>query len=896
MVSQHFFKKNEARFHREHRADRNLLANLRHVRQKLLKLNLSDDISHDLLARIIFIQFLMDRKDVSGTPALNTGELKRLHVIGVLLEPHTDLGSILANYEDAYSLFRWLNERFNGDLFPGKGETEAEREAGWEAERLQVTPEHLNVLARFVSGNEKMDNGQLCLWRQYAFDAIPLEFISSIYEEFVRKQASKGIHYTPGHLVDFMLDSVLPWDSKEWNIKILDPACGSGIFLVKAFQRLIHCWKNAHEGQKPHARALSSLLENNLVGVDQDPHAVRVASFSLYLAMCDEINPRDYWTSVQFPTLRGRRLLALDFFKEDTDVSRALLSPQYDLVIGNPPFGQDTATQEALDWALDPENDWETSYKDIGILFLAKAISLLKPEGRVCMIQAASFLLYNRSGTVEAYRKKLYGSVRVEEIVNLSALRMGLFKDAIVPACAITVCKIEPYNSFIWYYCPKPIYTAEDHYRIVIEPQDIHKVYLNEATDPRIWSILMWGGRRDLVLVQRLQTMTSLHSLKKAKIAKTRQGIIRGSNNQRDLPDIQGKRILEGDDFPERTWPQIAAADLPVNRNTKVHAKDSVSLSAFALPQLLIAMSWKAEAGRFQAVRVKSDATVGPLLCSRSFMTAHVPKEYSSFLDAACFSYNSYVALYFLLLTSGRFAFYRPEPLVEDLLSVPLPEPREGLMDGITNVTDIDAKTKEVFAFQDAEWALIEDLARFTLPDFKGDADSPGRHPTRASEQSVEYPDTQLLEYCDQFLRVLKAGFGKDKCISATIYQEDMADLLPVRMVAIHLEGCTGGNIRTEKMEGTLLRERLNTLYQTLLKRPEERDGASFYQRVLRMSTSTYEQGKQVVTIYLVKPDQRRYWTRSSAMRDADEVTYDIMLWHEESNALPESPGEGAGA
>ena len=40
------------------------------------------------------------------------------------------------------------------------------------------------------------------------------------------------------HLVDFVLDQVLPWRGTDWNLKILDPACGSGVFLVKAFQRL----------------------------------------------------------------------------------------------------------------------------------------------------------------------------------------------------------------------------------------------------------------------------------------------------------------------------------------------------------------------------------------------------------------------------------------------------------------------------------------------------------------------------------------------------------------------------------------------------------------------------------------------------------------------------------
>jgi len=92
--------------------------------------------------------------------------------------------------------------------------------------------------------------------------------------------------------------------------EILDPACGSGIFLVKAFQRLIHRWRNANPTKSRRPICFGDLLEKNLFGVDIHEEAVRVASFSLYLAMCDEIEPRYYWQQVRFPRLRGKNLVA----------------------------------------------------------------------------------------------------------------------------------------------------------------------------------------------------------------------------------------------------------------------------------------------------------------------------------------------------------------------------------------------------------------------------------------------------------------------------------------------------------------------------------------------------------------------------------------------------------
>ena len=152
---------------------------------------------------------------------------------------------------------------------------------------------------------------------RYSFDTIPLEFISSVYEQFVSEDADRHkAYYTPAHLVDFVLDEGLPWDDRQWNLKILDPACGSGIFLVKAFQRLVHRWRKANHGKAPRVSDLKPILENNLFGVDINHDAVRVASFSLYLAMCDAIDPRYYWKQVVFPRLRGVRMLEADFFDE----------------------------------------------------------------------------------------------------------------------------------------------------------------------------------------------------------------------------------------------------------------------------------------------------------------------------------------------------------------------------------------------------------------------------------------------------------------------------------------------------------------------------------------------------------------------------------------------------
>jgi hypothetical protein len=329
-----------------------------------------------LLARIIFVQFLFHRKDSKGRPALDATRLNKLYEKQILTDSYKELSQILENYEDSYALFQWLNNKFNGDLFPGKAETEKDQQAEWSLEKENVKPEHLSLLADFVSGRIEVGSGQMSLWPQYSFDAIPLEFISSIYETFVGKK--KGVVYTPGYLVDFILDGVLPWNDENWNLKVLDPACGSGIFLVKAYQRLIHRWKRANR-QEPKAEVLRGLLERNLFGVNIDPQAVRVASFSLYLAMYDAIDPRHYWDQVKFPRLRGQRLISSDFFADEVPGSGTVEDKaNYDLVIGNAPWGKNSVTQCALKWNDKAENNWEVTYGDVGPLFLPRAAAMLK--------------------------------------------------------------------------------------------------------------------------------------------------------------------------------------------------------------------------------------------------------------------------------------------------------------------------------------------------------------------------------------------------------------------------------------------------------------------------------------------------------------------------------------
>ena len=875
LASGRFIQRHERRFRRDRCADTLLLENLRFARSELHERGLKYDIIHDLLARIIFVQFLFDRRDSSGYTALNAEHLSRLHRDGILSEPYQTFGEVLGNHADCYRLFWYLDDRFNGDLFPGQGAGDPNRQQYRDMESALVEESHLRLLSEFVTGRMQLRSGQYSLWPQYSFDTIPLEFISSIYETFVTGQ--KGTVYTPAHLVDFILDGVLPWDDPQWDLKILDPACGSGVFLVKVFQRLIHRWKRAHPGQRIDSDTLRSLLERNLFGVDVDPHAVRTASFSLYLAMCDEIDPRHYWTQVRFPNLRDQCLVSRDFFSEENAGFRTNEDAQhYDVVVGNAPWGKNTIQESsaAREWAK--EYKWPVSYGDIGPLFPAKSAALTKPSGWISLLQPCGTLLFNGSANARKFRSRLFNEFTVTEVVNFSALRFGLFSKAVGPAALVTLHPTASSEEPLSYISPKPLRASgTDDYRIVIDPYDVHEVHPREAVeDSVIWSAFMWGGRRDLALLRRMEKRYTLAKHESEKKVVTRQGIIRG-DQKKFLPDIVGKRILEDKDFPDDIFLRISPRRLSLNKNPWIDEDGSTDFSAFVPMQLIVKKTWAVDHGRFRAVVV--DPPNEGVIFSDSYVSIRAEKADRSILDAACLCYNSSFAVYYLFLRAGRFASYRPSPTVAELLSVPIPCVERGLLHQVKTLEDLDRHVYKSFDFKPAERVLMEDVLRHTLPDFKGDADSPGRSPTRrsgADRDGTGGGETELHAWCAWFIRVLRAGFGRTKPVCATIFEEVAEERLPVRLVAMHLDCARETDVIVESIGGGDLVDRLQRTYRLLVDDAEEGVG---FRRVARVFDVWDIEGRQVPTVVFVKPDQARYWSRSVALRDADEVSGEIM-------------------
>ena len=147
--------------------------------------------------------------------------------------------------------------------------------------------------------------------------------------------ARKPAVYTPPFLASLLLDHAMPYGELTGRERVLDPACGSGVFLVGAFRRLVNAWRAKHQWQTPGVETLKSILRNQIVGVELEKGAVNLTAFSLALALCDSLQPKVIWSDLRFDRLRESNLRECDFFQACLSDEKEV---KFDIVVGNPPF------------------------------------------------------------------------------------------------------------------------------------------------------------------------------------------------------------------------------------------------------------------------------------------------------------------------------------------------------------------------------------------------------------------------------------------------------------------------------------------------------------------------------------------------------------------------------
>lgn len=414
---------------------------------------------------------------------------------------------------------------------------------------------------------------------------------------------------------------------------------------------------------------LNILLKNSIFGVDINEEAIRVASFSLSLAMCDFLDPRNIWEKLSFPRLLENNLISSDFFDEDKSFNNI----RYDVIIGNPPW-QSSITEKTKDYLKKANR--VIGDKQIAQAFSIKCSELCKQNGIICLLMPSKGLLFNRSDKSRAYRANLFSDNNVLAIINLSAYRKFLFDHASGPAAAIIYTpKKEEISQPIIYCTPKPIYTIEDVRKFSIDPTDICRIPRDMIDDDRIWKIAMWGAPRDLELIGKMQsTFAPMVSFIEENHMTTAEGFKRG-NRKHQCYDFVGLPLVEAKSFKPY---YVSSSELPIVDFNDFECIVKNAREIFKAPHLIIKQSHRN--GTFLSEVLNYDAVF-----NHSFLGVHGDINKLKYLSVII---GSRVFSYYHILTNRKWLVERDELEAGDIWQTPIPTPSDEEITEACNIFD----------------------------------------------------------------------------------------------------------------------------------------------------------------------------------------------------------------
>jgi hypothetical protein len=377
-----------------------------------------------------------------------------------------------------------LRQRFNGDVFNVPDI----------AKKLNA-----NALAGFVDLLDKRTvDRQMYLWDQYSFRYIPVEVLSHLYQHFA--QEGTGAIYTPPFVADLVLDHVLPYEEITGKETVLDPTCGSGVFLVGAFRRLVHHWQSQNNWDRPGVPVLKKILKQSLFGVEQLESAAHVASLNLALAVCDALQPNVIWGHLTFDKLVGSNLFIGDFF-ENLDALRKAYPEGFSVIAGNPPFTSEL-TPAALSTRCKELREIPIPDKQMAYRVTEECLDLLSIDGRLCLLQPSG-ILYNAK--TEPFRSRLFTEYTLKGVLDFTSIR-SLFEAADTKALALVMSKTRPSEEHTAFHLTfRRTKSVHEQIGFELDHYDFHSVGQKQiVTFPWIWKVNLLGGGRLVNLMAKI--------------------------------------------------------------------------------------------------------------------------------------------------------------------------------------------------------------------------------------------------------------------------------------------------------------------------------------------------------------------------------------------------------
>ena len=821
-----------------------------------------------VLLQMLFLLYLEDR-DILG-PAY-------IHAHGN--SEYDSLWALLKNTpKDFCKMLHQLDRDLNGGLFTP--------DDLWE--------KYADLFADFLKGETNFANQQQGrLFRLYRFDYIPVELLSEIYDRFFHAEQEKkmrGAYYTPRYLASLVVDQV--WDELRSSLDrgeiptILDPACGSGIFLATLFQRI------ASHLPSPSWETLKNLA-GQLHGLDIDPTALRISAFSLSLALLNSREPKELQERIEnevkiLPDLFGKTLLNCDFF----DYS----SPHvYSYIIGNPPWG--TLSMEKGNtgekWLKSQGNYPKSPNLERSWPFIWKGSKHISENGNLAfLLPVTGFFLNDTSKCLQHALHYL----RIERLIDLSDLRHVLFK-ADSPTCILHATRsseAQPHS--FEYICPKADINAVRSERILLSVEDYHIVSAwSFAKDAKKHTQrAMWASPVARKLLAYIDTLPTLRDFPIRETKDARKHVAKG-----ERPDwgmglgfqaYTGKgKVVELDvlqSLPHLSIEQAAPWVLPFNESCRPYGEKKVKRrhypEGFFAPHIVLPYS-KGE--RLKATWAEWNFSFNNSLFSITVPDSPDGKDEGKFLTSYL---NSIFVSWYMAMSLGL-GVHRPRFTPSLILEIPYPkvDDHSALNDAVSakfkaiskmnalmkeatemqlsvltsndnfpaesDITELDNYIFEYIGLRKEEISTIYDYIKLVLP---------ATQPNKGSKiPALWQPSTksQWDTYCSWLSIALTEAMQRNETraiAGVCAYSQDIV------IVQIDYQQ----RINDDFMPVSLPQPRhMQELSKESLALFQRRLDGNIY---LKRSVLVFENH----SIYLIKPRTRRFWLTGTAYADAERI------------------------
>jgi hypothetical protein len=789
-----------------------LIENVRYIISHFKTQNpkISKEFINKIIVQVILIKYLEERIDDEGNKLLSNKYFKKYdnsNTFNDVLRKKGKLGELLSDLNDP-------KRGFNGNVFLWE-----------ESEKRELAKINLSLLAELLENRASLQTGQIELWRYFEFKFIPVELISRLYEEFLGEdKKDKGLYFTPSHLAKLLVDECIPLKNFEKidpsSFKVLDPACGSGIFLVIAFKRLVQIWRLKNNMAVPDLSDLKTILRN-LYGVDKEGQAVRLASFGLCLAICNELKPIDIINKLKFDDLTETNLINADFFDYTY-----IQNNQFDLVIGNPPFGLGLLENHSQEWKIKDEKI-KIPQGQIALKFLSESFKCLKDGGLQCLIIKASGLLYNT--TSAEYKRLLFSNFNVIQILDFTALgrnRALWDNGADVSSAAIFTRNEKPnFRNNILHLTFRRTRATKERIVFEIDDYDLHFINRQEAaTNPYVWKNNLLGGGRISSLIKKFD-LSKFQDYLESVSCKFGEGFKVGSKGTKSPAFVYKLKSLPTEAITEDKIDLSKLTQL----NKKIKFEKLPQEEVFTAPNIVI----------WENIGINR---LPVFLNNTSFSFQHkiigISNKNKSLLERIVKSFKTHNDFYrfYIYATSGQLLVNLNTTILKtDIMNIPFIEPG-------ANIT-----------FTEVEKNIINDVNNFNQEFLRHGEGS-------RSVGKIEHGEfkSTLNHYGDAFTNALNEIYAKGQ---KKFYLTDVIQLDTAYVATVFK-----------------YKERLSSpvLFHT-------QDEELNLSELSNFDLSKHLSVNRIIKLYpakdaiiFIKPNQYRYWLASIAYRDADKCLSDL--------------------